>query len=115
LRGLGQCHEFGHDRLLPTTVNIAPVGEIDFVGQVAVAECLGKSGDFIERQRPAGIDRQIEIGITPGPAIRPRAEYPYLCALRQIRTKDIHHQSPVLCRQGDVHWPGHASRRCSSA
>jgi len=50
-RGLGQRHAFGHDRLLPTTVNIAPVGEIDFVGQVAVAECLG-SRDAAGSGRP---------------------------------------------------------------
>jgi len=57
--------------------------EIDLVGQVAVAECLGQIGDFIERQPAAGIDDLIEIGIAPRAAGRPRAERPFPGALRR--------------------------------
>ena len=57
LRGFGQGDALGRDYLLPAIVNIAPIDEIDPIGQVAIAECLGQSGDFIERQAPADIER----------------------------------------------------------
>jgi len=38
-------------------VDTLPIGEIDPVGQVAVAECLAQSGGLIERQLPACVDR----------------------------------------------------------
>ena len=96
---LAQCFALGGDRLPPTIVDVVPIDEIDLVGQVAVAERLGQFGDFIERQPPAGIDRQIEIGMAPGAAGRPRAEHPCLGVLRQMRPKDIEHQPPVSRQQ----------------
>jgi hypothetical protein len=38
--------------LPPTIFYIVPIDKIDLVGQIAVAECLGKSGGSIERQWP---------------------------------------------------------------
>ena len=40
-------------------VDVVPIDEIDLVRKIAVAERLGQLGDFIKRQPPAGIDRQI--------------------------------------------------------
>ena len=99
MRGLGQGHALGHDQLSPTIVNIVPIDEIDPVRQVAVAECLVKAGGFIKRQPPAGIDHQIEIGIAPRPAGRPRPEHPCLGAMRQMHMEDIQHKPPVINRQ----------------
>jgi hypothetical protein len=50
--GLGQRHALGNDNLPPTIFYIVPIDKIDLVGQIAVAECLGKSGGSIERQWP---------------------------------------------------------------
>ena len=88
--------------------------EIDLVGQVAVAECLGQIGDFIERQPAAGIDDLIEIGIAPRAAGRSGAEHPCLEAGQQMRTKNIEHQPPVSRQHIDGQRSRHASRRCNS-
>jgi len=71
LFGPGQGYALSHDRLPPRIVDVVPIDEINPVGQVAIAECLGQPCGLIECQWPSGVDSQIEIGITPGQACRP--------------------------------------------
>ena len=82
--GSEQTDALGCDELAKTLVDAVPVDEIDPVGQVAVAERLGEARRFVERQRSAGVDREVEIGITARPAGRARSEYPHLGAIGQL-------------------------------
>ena len=66
---LGQGEALGRDGLPPTIIGGVPIDNIHSTGQVAFTERLGQFGGLVERQSPAGIDRQIEIGVAPRTAV----------------------------------------------
>ena len=81
-------------------VDRMPIDDIDPVRKIALAERLGEDRILVKGQASPGVDREIEIGISPGPPGRTRPEDPDLRATGQMRVQDIPNDPRVLL--GDV-------------
>lgn len=96
---LAEPPALGRNPLPEMVVDPLPIDEIDPLRQVAVAERLGEPRLLIERQRAPGINRQVEIGVAPRPAGRPRAGHPCRRPFGEVRAENGQYQLLPVCRQ----------------